>query len=89
MFRAMVKALKCPAAEPKPVPEKRTRNSGEVPDFQIPTMFPKRTKVCDDAPVHIGMQRFSDNSVLCGLPGTQEKVVVLMMAHDAKPCMFF
>ena len=69
--------------------EKRARNSSEVADFQIPTMLPKRTKVCDNAPVHIGMQRFSDNSVLCGLPGTQEKVVVLMMAHDAKPGMFF
>ena len=85
----MVKAFKCPAAEPKPLPEKRTRSSGEVPDFQIPTILPKKAKVCVDAPVFIGMQRFSDNSVMCLLPGKQEKVTVVMMAHDAKPCMFF
>ena len=78
-----------PDSGAKPLPEKRTRSSGEVPDFQIPTMLPKKTKVCVDAPVYIGMQRFSDNSVLCLLPGTQEKVIVVMMAHDAKPCMFF
>ena len=85
MFRAMVKALACPAAEPNTMSEKRARKSGEVADFQIPTMLPKRTKVCENAPVHIGMQRFSDNSKLCGLPGSQDKVVVLMMEHNAKP----
>ena len=68
--------------------EKRSRKSGEVADFQMPTMLPKRTKVCD-SPVHIGMQHFSDNSMLCGLPGSQDKVVVLMMEHSAKPGYFF
>ena len=89
MFRAMVKPLACPAAEPNTMSEKRARNSSEVADFQIPTTLPKRTKVCDNAPVHIGMQRFSDNSKLCGLPGSQDKVLVLMMAHGAKPSLFF
>jgi len=84
----MVKPLACPAAEPNTMSEKRARNSSEVADFQIPTTLPKRTKVCDNAPVHIGMQRFSDNSQLCGLPGLQDKVVVLMMAHGAKPSKF-
>ena len=89
MFRAMVKALACPAAELNTMSEKRSRKSGEVADFQMPTMLPKRTKVCDNAPVHIGMQHFSDNSKLCGLPGSQDKVVVLMMEHNAKPGYFF
>ena len=88
MFRAMVKALACPAAEPNTMSEKRARKSGEVADFQMPTMRPKRTKVCDNAPVQIGMQHFSDNSMLCGLPGSQDKVVVLMMEHNAKPGHF-
>ena len=89
MFRAMVKALACPTAEPNTMSEGRARKSGEVADFQLPTMRPKRTKVCDNAPVQIGMQHFSDNSMLCGLPGSQDKVVVLMMEHNAKPNMFF
>ena len=89
MFRAMVKALACPTAEPNSMSEKRARKSGEVADFQLPTMRPKRTKVCDNAPVQIGMQHFSDNSMLCGLTGSQDKVVVLMMEHNAKPGYFF
>ena len=66
MLRAMVKALACPAAEPDTMSEKRSRKSDEVADFEMPTMLAKRTKVTDNAPVHIGLQRFSDNSKLCG-----------------------
>ena len=88
MFRAMVKALTCPTAEPNSKSEKRARKSGEVPDFQLPVMRPKKTKISENAPVQIGMQHYSDNSMLCGLPGSQDKVVVLLMEHNAKPCHF-
>ena len=85
----MVKALACPAAVPVPMSEKRSSNSDDVADFQIPTKLPKKSKVSDHAPVHIGLQRFSDNSELCGLPGSQDKVAVIMMEHNAKPGYFF
>ena len=41
------------------------------------------------APVHIGLQRFSDNSKLFGLAGAQDKVVVVMMEHKATRSYFF
>ena len=61
----------------------------DVPDFQIPTNLPKKQRLADSAPVHIGLQLFSDNSVLCGLAGYEDKVVVMMMEHNAKPGYFF
>ena len=85
----MVKALRCPVAVPGTMSEKRSCKSDEVADFEMPTKLAKRTKLTDNAPVHIGLQRFSDNSKLCGLPGSQEKVCVLMMEHKAKPGHFF
>ena len=85
----MVKALACPAAVPVPVSEKRSSNSEDVADFVIPTKLPKKAKVSDHAPVLIGLQKFSDNCELCGLHGSKDKVVVLMMDHTAKPNYFF
>ena len=85
----MVKSLACPAAAPVPVSEKRSSNSQDVADFVIPTKLPKKAKVSDHAPVQIGLQSFSDNSELCGLHGSKDKVVVIMMEHTAKPNYFF
>ena len=85
----MVKALACPAAVPVPVSEKRSSNSEDVAEFVIPTKLPKKAKVSDHAPVLIGLQKFSDNSELCGLHGSKDKVVVIMMDHTAKPNYFF
>ena len=39
--------------------------------------------------MQIGLQSFSDNSELCGLHGSKDKVVVIMMEHTAKPNYFF
>lgn len=85
----MVKTLKSPVKTPMSKREKPPGSVADVPDFQIPTNLPKKQRLADSAPVHIGLQLFSDNSVLCGLPGYEDKVVVMMMEHDAKPGYFF
>ena len=84
----MAKALKCPDAGTGTVAVKRGRTSDEVPDFEMPSATAKKGKV-SNAPVELGLQEFSDNSKLCGLPGTQAKVCVLMMGHKAKPCLLY
>ena len=84
----MVKALKCPDTGTSTVAVKRGRTSDEVPDFEMPSATAKKGKV-SNAPVELGLQEFSDNSKLCGLPGTQAKVCVLMMEHKAKPGLFY
>ena len=43
----------------------------------------------DSAVVQIGLQLYSDNSDLCNLPGFKDKVVAMMMAHNAKPSLFY
>ena len=85
----MVKALKCPDAGTGTVAVKRGRTSDEVSDFEMPSATAKKGKVSGNAPVELGLQEFSDNSKLCGLPGTQAKVCVLMMEHKAKPGLFY
>ena len=85
----MVKALVCPAASMVSKSEKPSGSCAEVADFEIPTNSPKKQKLEGSAPVRIGLQLFSDNSELIGLPGYQDKVVVMMMEHNAKPCYFF
>ena len=40
------------------------------------------------APVHKRLQRFSDNSKLCGFPGREDKVIVPMMEPKARPGYF-
>ena len=37
------------------------------------------------APVHKRLQRFSDNSTLCGFPGREDKVIVPMMEPKVRP----
>ena len=85
----MVKSLVCPAEEPVSKNEKMSASSDDVADFEIPSSSPKKARYSASAPVQIGLQRFSDNSELCGLPGPQDKVVVIMMEHNAKPGYFF
>ena len=67
---------------------KKARSCEGIADFQIPTTPRMTQKLPDSAPVQIGLQLFSDNSVLCGLPGYQDKVVVMMMARKAQPSHF-
>ena len=84
----MVKKFVCPDAEPVTRAEKTYSFDNDVADFEMPTSPPKKLRSAASAPVQIGMQHFSDNSELCGLPGTQDKVVVIMMVHKASPDYF-
>ena len=80
--------LLCPEEEQAHKVEKTHSSDGDVADFEMPAFSPKRQRSAASATVLIGMQHFSDNSELCGLPGAKDKVVVIMMGHNARPGYF-
>ena len=95
LCRAMKRKLVCPQEEQVhkvertysfdgDVPARRRYSfASDVPDFQMPASPPKKQRSAASATVQIGMQHFSNNSELCSLPGAKDKVVVIMMEHNA------
>ena len=78
----------CPEEEQAHTVEKTNSFHSDVADFVMPAFSPKKQRSAASATVLIGMQHFSDNSELCGLPGAKDKVVVIMMEHNAWPGYF-
>ena len=83
----MVENLAPPAAQPEATKQVSSVVSDDVADFELPSSSPKKTKLPETASVQIRLQLFSNNSELCGLPGVKDKVVAMMIAHQAKPSL--
>ena len=85
----MVKNLRAPKDNRKPAPASSSGVCDDVADFDMNSRSLKKFKLPESAVVQFGLQHYSDNSELCQLPGFKDKVAVMMMAHNAKPSLFY
>ena len=88
MCRAMKHKFVCPEEDQAHKVERTNSFHSDVEDFAMPAFSPKKQRSAASATVLIGIQHFSDNSELRELPGAKDKVVVIMMKHNAWPSYF-
>ena len=85
----MVKQLRLPVAVSPLRTTPGSSSRGELADFVLPRHVVKKPRLAEEAPVLVGLQRYSANSGLCGLGGPLDTVVVAMLAHEARPSHFY